>query len=137
MCRAGPFGCGKFPGEMPGRSGGPGHLGLSWTAAHLSWVTARSLLSERSPDICGGRRAPQATHLPNSMGRDIRKAMKKAAAWGLLKEGSMAHYTEPKLDLRLGATVALLLHGSVSYTVVQQEDEGGGGADRTAAALPL
>ncbi|XP_052050422.1 protein LTO1 homolog isoform X3 [Apodemus sylvaticus] len=55
--------------------------------------------------------------MKDSMGRDIRKAMKKAVAWDLLKESSMACYMEPKLDLRLDATGVLLLHGSVSYTV--------------------
>jgi hypothetical protein len=34
------------------------------------------------------------------MGKDIRRAMKKAAVWVELKEDNMAHYMEPKLDLR-------------------------------------
>lgn len=38
--------------------------------------------------------------ITDSMGRDIRKAMKKAVAWESLKESSMVCYMEPKLDLR-------------------------------------
>ncbi|EDM12266.1 oral cancer overexpressed 1 (predicted), isoform CRA_g [Rattus norvegicus] len=56
--------------------------------------------------------------ITDSMGRDIRKAMKKAVAWESLKESSMVCYMEPKLDLRLDATGVLLLHGNVSCTVV-------------------
>lgn len=38
--------------------------------------------------------------ITDSMGRDIRKAMKKAVAWGSLKESGMAWYMEPRLGLR-------------------------------------
>lgn len=38
--------------------------------------------------------------ITDSMGKDIRRAMKKAAVWVELKEDNMAHYMEPKLDLR-------------------------------------